>query len=422
MTAPAGSRTWAKASIARRALASRFANGALIAMAAPVALLVLLLPFKAAATAAVIALALCGLGGLLVPPLLLASLLASVERPLPGVGVRLDAEHLFLGDPQHAIARADLVGGICVHGVEGTTVELSLRRGGVVRIALRSEQEALTLLRDLGLADRQRTVAHELSPGRPAIRAGGALLVAFASSVAFGAGMALMQSTLRMHSVEALGMTMGIVFLIAAWVSTARRAPSQIVIGEDGVRLTGTPERFIQYSEIASISADPDGVFLVTMGRPFGQRLLLTSERGPRSDALVAELRAALARAERARDLDAPARLELLDRGERSLPEWRDALKRLAAPEVDYRRAGIERDQLVDAASDARADKARRLGAALAVSHTQDEGAIERVRIAVDSLADHEMRSRINEALEGKLEDAALEEVLAIGEVGRQQR
>jgi hypothetical protein len=226
--------------------------------------------------------------------------------------------------------------------------------------------------------------------------------------------LALVQTLLRMHANEAIGTLSGLVFLAVAWFMTARRAPSQIVRGEDGVVLMGARRRFIPYDRIASISATPDGISLVTMGRTFGQRLLLTPERGPRSDALADDLRAAVARAERTRELDEPARLALLDRGEKSLSEWRDGLKLLAKPEVDYRRAGLERDQLVDAATDVRADKTRRVAAALALSHTRDEGAIERVRIAVDGLADQDMRSVMNEALEGTLEDAALEELVAV--------
>jgi hypothetical protein len=76
----------------------------------------------------------------------------------------------------------------------------------------------------------------------------------------------------------------------------------------------------------------------------------------------------------------------------------------------------------VDAATDAGAGKARRVAAALALSHTRDEHAIERVRIAVDGLADQEMRGLMTEALQGTLEDAALEELAAIDETGRERK
>lgn len=410
----------AKASIVRRALARRLASVAAVATVVPTALATVLsaLTLESPLIPLVFAFWVCG--WLLVPPLLLASTFAGVERKLPGTGARIAGNELVLGEPPRRIAREQILGGICVHAVEGETVELTLRGGSVVRIAMSDETEALALLKDLGLSQGGRMVAHELAAPWPAMRTGLALFAAFIVAVVFGIGTAVVQTALRAHSPAVLVCSSGVAFMLAAWYALARRAPSQVVIGSDGVVLEGSHRRFIPYSRIASVVTTPDGVYLVTTGRVLGQRFLLTPERGPRSDALVAELEAAIARAERAQEIDS-TRLERLDRGEMSVTEWRQALKRLATPETGYRRAPVERADLVEAASDGSADNARRLAAALALSHTGDQGAIERVRIAVDGLADREMRARMGEALDGTIEDAALEELVAIREQTQQR-
>jgi hypothetical protein len=408
-----------KASVTKRHLAETLASVALFGTTLPAALMAVLALWWPADWLVVGGLGLCLLGWLAMPPLLLASALAGVERKLPGHGARVDDEQLFLGAPEQAIPRQEIVGGICVRGLATPTVELSLRRGGSLRITMPSEADALALLRDLDLEGNGRKVAHELATTKPVIRVGGTLLIAALFSGLFGLGLAFVQTMLRIHSSEGLFSATSIAFFAVAWLATFRRAPPQIVVGSDGVMLTGTPERFIPYSRIAAITNDLDGVYLVTMGRTFGQRLRLSPQLGPRSDALVEELRTALKRAEGAAEGGRPARLEQLDRRERSLPQWRDELKRLGMSEADYRNAGIERDHLVDVASDVHASKARRVAAALALSHTQDEAAIERVRIAVDGLADQEMRSFLTEALEGSLEDAALDELVSISEISQ---
>ena len=50
----------------------------------------------------------------------------------------------------------------------------------------------------------------------------------------------------------------------------------------------------------------------------------------------------------------------------------------------------------------------RRIGAAIAISHSGDKQAVDRVRLAIKGLADERSRIVIADALDGKLSDDAL--------------
>jgi hypothetical protein len=407
-----------RARISRRRLAFQLARLAVVAAVSPVAFMLFALLHGASVTVATL-LTFWAVAWLLVPLLLIGSLLASRASSLPGSGATFGEAHITLGAAK-PIPRRSVLGAMLLISVEGDVIELSLTNGSVVRIATETDEEGARLLSLVNTSREGRTVAHELGSSRPAIQTGAAL--AFGGLAAGSAAALLAMAQLAAHGFSDLAMLriVGSIFIVATVYAAARRGPLRIVIGADGVVLEGTRRRFFAFSTIEAIVSTRNRVLMVTRGALFGRRIVLTRERGPRTVALVDELGAAMQRASAA--AAATSHIALLDRGERTLAQWRDALRRLATADGDYRHAGIDRDRLVETASDAGAPQARRLAAAIAISHSSDKQAVDRVRLAIKGLADERSRIVMADALDGKLSDDALARALAEDERARADR
>jgi hypothetical protein len=217
----------------------------------------------------------------------------------------------------------------------------------------------------------------------------------------------------------------------------------EVVVGTDGVALEGSGKRrFIAYGRVRRVARDARGVRLylndgvsvllptkadadaplpltpgvmaafdptsVKRGVPRG----LPVEELFRKD--VARREALFERVEQAMRARGQSRvssvqLAQLDRGRRSLPAWRDALRALPAVEgAGYRGAALASDQLAEVVEDAGAPTERRIAAALALSGNGDAEARQRVRIAVEACADDDLRAALAQAAEGEIEEPKL--------------
>jgi hypothetical protein len=98
-----------------------------------------------------------------------------------------------------------------------------------------------------------------------------------------------------------------------------------------------------------------------------------------------------------------------LDRGERSFTEWRASLRALITrPSGGYRQSALDPDHLASVLWSRDLAPERRLGAALALAATDDPAARQRVRVVIDTCADEALRSAVERAAEGELDDAEL--------------
>ncbi len=401
--------TGARARISRRRLAFQLARIAVVAAVSPVAFMLFALLHGASVTVATL-LTFWAIAWLAVPLLLIGSLFASRRTSLPGSGATFEQAHITLGEAQ-PFPRRSVVGATFLVSADGDVVELSLTNGSVVRITTETDEEGARLLALVNTGREGRTVAHELGSPRPAVQTGAAM--AFGALIAGCLAGLFALAQLTTHGISDLAMLriVGSTFIVATVYAAARRGPLRIVIGTDGVVLEGTRRRFFSYAEIEAIVSTPKRVLMITRGALFGRRIVLTREHGPRTVALVEELDTAMRKAKAG--AGSTSHIALLDRGERTLAEWRDALRRLATTHGDYRRAGVDREQLVETASDAGAPQMRRIGAAIAISHSGDKQAVDRVRLAIKGLADERSRIVIADALDGKLSDDALARALA---------
>jgi hypothetical protein len=229
-----------------------------------------------------------------------------------------------------------------------------------------------------------------------------------------------------------------VALLIPAIIGLTREMlPPRVQVGKDGVLLSSLGHReFIGYERIkhtrrapfaATLTLTNDEIVLLPMSPIVGMRRRLTLNpndawtRDPdkvraRRQALVEQIDAALTRFRNAGS-EAAAVARLLERGPRSIAEWRDAITRAAAG--GYRETHVDAETLVDIVENPRSPVSQRLGAALALTELPDEssaasrdGRNHRIRAAVASSANPRVRIALERAAEGTLDDATYERAL----------
>jgi len=201
----------------------------------------------------------------------------------------------------------------------------------------------------------------------------------------------------------------------------------QVVVGTDGVVFRGALwKRFVPYKDIARVRRHSHGVLL---GLKRGKRFLLPVRaailRGmplqpPRT---VARANAAVldenlvrreilfrrieeARASRGGSSAVRLDLERLDQKEKPFSAWLEEMRRLVSERGGYREGRVLPDDLAAVVEDPGAPPERRIGAAVALSRADDEGARRRIRIAVEACADLELRAALEEAAHGEIAEA----------------
>jgi membrane protein implicated in regulation of membrane protease activity len=206
------------------------------------------------------------------------------------------------------------------------------------------------------------------------------------------------------------GATSALVYLLLR-----RFAARTATIGVDGVtieQLIG--RRFVPYAQIAAIDEDDKGVVLTTHD---GERVPLRVSFGkiaPFASDGSTERRAAIldrirqARARAGEGKLGEAKLARLDRGERSVADWSNALARTRA--AGYRVESFEADELVRIACDPEVLPERRVGATLAL-RGQAESEVARVRVAAAACVDEDLRRALEAAAEGEVAEAELARV-----------
>jgi len=225
------------------------------------------------------------------------------------------------------------------------------------------------------------------------------------------------------------------ILMLPAIVGVTRDAlPSRVLVGRDGLLLSSFGRReFIGYERIKRVRRAPfaatltltnDEIVLlpVSPAKNARKRLNMNSMdawmREPdkvraRRQALVEQIDAALTRF-RNGGTAAAAVGRVLERGQRSIEEWRESIARAAAG--GYRETHVDADLLLDIVENPRSPVGQRLGAALALTRVPDESSpvshasrLQRVRAAIASSANPRVRVALAHAADGTLDDATYE-------------
>ena len=213
-------------------------------------------------------------------------------------------------------------------------------------------------------------------------------------------------------------------WLIAALVRAV--APNRVVIGRDGVALSGPMGKtFLGYEHIRSVRASRSGVALsltdgdvVTL--PFSPRgsirwligaSLETWAANPvrvraRRDVLVAQIHLALSRWRTGATADAA---RLVERGHRSIAEWRESLDRLGSGA--YREAAADEELLLEVLESPRSTLEQRVGTVLALRTNPEPQVRRRIQAVIDSSTSPRLRVALDKAQHGTLDEADLLQV-----------
>jgi hypothetical protein len=183
----------------------------------------------------------------------------------------------------------------------------------------------------------------------------------------------------------------------------------RIEVGADGLLLRWLGlKRFIPYERIEHVEASGSFVRITTKEGRGATVYPLADAIG--LDALIARIEAA----RRTRMLPTPrAELEArLDRGERTVEEWRRHLASLEDHD-GYREAALPRDELWRIVEDPSAPEAARLGAALVLRRIDGASpASPMLRVAADAVASPKLRVALETAADPEIDDEELERKL----------
>jgi hypothetical protein len=358
------------------------------------------------------------------PACTVAALVTGVRRLQPTTRLTVDEAHLILHGPGRArvIPRAEVRGAIHVARPLGAEpsydTEIMLAGGDLLHVALLREEDAAALLGALGFGARARRTAVPLGDDHDALAAGcwGVLLAVIATTVST-CGLAVLSSSTLLH--HAAGYILGAIFvgtsLLFARLLTSRR----VIIGTDGVLVEGAfGNTFIPLASITRVDWTARGLDVVTAGAGGQPRVhQLTSGRSDRAHALRERILEAMA-ANRPTGAEGSA---LVARGGRALPEWREALRRLVRG-GGYRGESVSLETLLRTVESADAPAEQRIGAALALGMAEDGPAKQRLRVAVEGIADETMRAALEEAAAGAEDEAAIAEALEAERAAAAQR
>jgi hypothetical protein len=184
--------------------------------------------------------------------------------------------------------------------------------------------------------------------------------------------------------------------LAASLIGTLWRR-QRVVVGRDGVRIHG-PWRmqYIPFEIIQSVT----GTSPILLHLDNARRVRLRETEHARG--LAKRIRAQMRRWSNERRVGVNPRL---DRGDKSVAEWKEAL---AAGQHDgYRNTSMRLEDLDDLVKDPRAAPEQRVGAALTLA--SDDAARQRIRIAAEACADPDMEAALEAAAEGEVDERALQ-------------
>jgi hypothetical protein len=330
---------------------------------------------------------------------------------------------------------------------EGDELALATRDGDVIRARVRGVDEGRAIVEALAVSKVHGTWLASLhrreAPARwvqsPWLSALGAAAIAFLVTLPFLRDTASLLAALTAFAAVRVG---------ADWA----RKPDvigSIVVGNDGIALKqGAGDRFIAFGSIERVDETTAGArLLLKSGEsvdvdilpipPPAAKTKAKTEATTETEAegsLTAEL-AARRRAElnallrRGLLPDGPEIVRagaLLERRRRTVRAWREALATLVREAAgDYRTASLPREQALAVLEDGHASGELRIGAALALTaggsrvagqHSAPRGLDDetrlRLRIAVETCVNQDVRTALRDAIYGELEEETLDRAI----------
>jgi hypothetical protein len=316
---------------------------------------------------------------------------------------------------------------------EPDRVHLALADGEVLVVRVPEAELRARVLRAVGATVAERVLRVPL-PSASSQLVGGTLLVLLVLAAVLGlfflaasvVAVALGEARTGPHPDTAALLVPGVLGIaltgLAAYALLSLLQRRELVIGADGITFRRVLARkLIPYAEVTRVALDPRGLCLhlrdgarVTLPTLVALQPALpvddVDDVAPLNEGDV-KRRALLLRIEEAMALGTGAaapRLTQLDRGERSIAEWRAALLRLAGAAEHYRSRPLSSADLAAVVEDPTAPAERRIAAAVALSAREPETAKRRVRIAAQASADEALAGALERAAEGEIIEAVI--------------
>jgi hypothetical protein len=306
--------------------------------------------------------------------------------------------------------------------IEVTDIEAAYRApvSPVAVLRLRGGEEVALELGDDGVVDR--VLRHlEMAPGQRAIVARlRAQLGAFTLGLLAWTAALFVAAPLLALS---YGPLLYALALVAAPILVVRRfGRPRVVVGSDGLRTLGVPRpRFVPYEDIGAVSVvqiadsvgrryadDPAGGTLgIVVKTRAGKRMVLPTIGQSREaiDGLAHRIRSNMRAATQA----GARALAALERQGRSVKEWRGNLRRLALSPGGFRDQALAPEDVEGLLADPSAPFEQRVGAALLLRESADEGARKRIRVAAEGTADPMLREALEAACADEVDEGRLD-------------
>lgn len=301
------------------------------------------------------------------------------------------------------IPRDQIESGLVIPSSERPVLELSLKSGRTIVVAVTQEQEAHALLSALGVDASRRRVAVPLGGPNRQLKVGClSFPIAFIVVLFVVVATPLQERTGLL--VFAASFTMTMLLILRA------SRPTEVVVGTDGLSIRGAfRRRFIPYSAIEEAELSLSSA--LTLKLRSGEHVAIRAEDFRSRRALCDRIHEAM-RANDSLSTDGLADLELLEPRGLTLSAWREALRALVNRRGAYRRASISDDALLSVVTDPEAAPGMRVGAALALRMSGHEEAGAKIRVAAEACANEGMRAALSGAAEDELDEATLERAL----------
>ncbi len=343
---------------------------------------------------------------------LMALLLDQVTRGVLAVRpgsftVENDAMEFTTDKGTTRIALDDVRGADVERTTDGFDVAFRLRGGDRVTVLVSDEATAVQLLEIAGvggdrkLLDVRLASRVEQTTGVWAARQGlamGVMLLGVMAALA-----------------PAFGLTaLALMVLFGMYPILKASVPPRAIVGSDGLAIKGIGiDEFISFADIDSVREELPGIVVKLKT---GEEVLLPMHGAqsafpePATRRAVQERAALIERLSREVSRSQSAALSAerhaaLDRGGRSIEEWRADVGRLMAPSNGYRAVSLTREDALRILADGGATPERRIAAALALAHVPDAETHDQIRIVVESCASDAVRVALDKAASGELDD-----------------
>jgi hypothetical protein len=353
------------------------------------------------------------LWGLGVPALtVIAGLVGALAPTQPG--------SLVVGDEGISLQRGrrcsyvpvgDIQAGLVVPSTCGAALDLDLADGRVLRVEM-GAAEATAVLERLGLGPGRRRVTVPLRSEALTLFAGcGAFILSVLLAASVFTAVALVHPTgwLATSLLLVVAAVIALAPLAARWIAGSH----EVVIGIDGVLIRRAGRaRLVPIALIRRALCEHGALVLELCPSTrdgSAERLSVYGADPAVLAGLAARIEATLRRAEETA-VKATAGLEPHGR---SMAEWREALTRLMQDEGAYRRAPFEAIDLGAVLEGGRAPACRRIGAALALCATDQDGVGRaQVRRVATACAGEALRAALETAAEDEVNEGVIRRAL----------